>query len=189
MVNDREFDERVFTAFPTSEKIFGKLENLLGFGIACHDQRRIIRNIIARLDQAHLFDARIAVEAGDLAKADTLLRDVMSNTKDSQLALVARLRLARVQLAQNKLDDALATLNGGTPGAFEARFHEARGDVLFTKGDKAGALKEYEAAQAGTESRSVDAQSLQLKINDLKSDTPPVATGASVEPAKAKGAP
>ena len=141
------------------------------------------------VDQAHLFDARIAVEAGDLAKADTLLRDVMSNTKDSQLALVARLRLARVQLAQNKLDDALATLNGGTPGAFEARFHEARGDVLFTKGDKAGALKEYEAAQAGTESRSVDAQSLQLKINDLKSDTPPVATGASVEPAKAKGAP
>lgn len=127
------------------------------------------------VDQAHLFDARIAVEAGDLAKADAVLRDVMSNSKDEQLALVARLRLARVQLAQNKPDDALATLDGAKPGAFEARFHEARGDVLFVKGNKEGALKEYEAAQAGTATRSVDAQSLQLKINDLKSDTPAVA--------------
>jgi predicted negative regulator of RcsB-dependent stress response len=143
------------------------------------------------VDQAHLFDARIAVEAGDLPKADTLLRDVMTNTKDSQLALVARLRLARVQLAQNKLDDALATLNGAKPGAFEARFRETRGDVLFAKGDKAGALKEYEAAQAGTANRSVDAENLQLKINDLKSDGPVAATGEFADPAKdkPKGAP
>jgi len=128
------------------------------------------------VDQAHLFEARIAVEAGDLAKADTLLRSVMSHTKDDQLALVARLRLARVQLAQNKPDDALATLNGAPAGAFEARFHEARGDVLFAKGDKEGALKEYEAARTGTETQSVDAQLLQLKINDLKADAPAPAT-------------
>jgi predicted negative regulator of RcsB-dependent stress response len=137
------------------------------------------------VDQAHLFDARLAVDAGDLAKAETLLRGIMDHTKDNELALVARLRLARVQLAQNKPDDALATLNGGKPGAFEARFHEARGDVYFAKGDKAGALKEYEAAVPGTDTRSVDAQSLQLKINDLKADTPP-ATPVTVE--KAAGA-
>ena len=130
------------------------------------------------VDQAHLFEARIAVEAGDLSKADTLLRGIMARTKDEQLALVARQRLARVQLAQNKLDDALATLNGVKAGAFEARFHDTRGDVLFAKGDKAGALKEYEAARAGTDDRSVDAQTLQLKINDLKADAP--ATPAAV---------
>jgi predicted negative regulator of RcsB-dependent stress response len=128
------------------------------------------------VDQAHLFNARIAVEAGDLSQADTLLRGVMERSKDDQLKLVARLRLARVQLAQNKPDDALATLNGAPAGAFEARFQEARGDILFTKGDKAGALKAYEAAQAGTATRSVDAQSLQLKINDLKTDAPASAT-------------
>lgn len=127
------------------------------------------------VDQAHLFGARIAVEAGDLAKADSLLRSVMERSRDEQLKLVARLRLARVQLAQNKPDDALATLSAPA-GAFEARFHEARGDVLFAKGDKAGALKEYEAAQAGTQTRSVDAQTLQLKINDLKADAPATAT-------------
>ena len=128
------------------------------------------------VDQAQMFGARIAVEAGDLPKADTLLRGVMERSKDEQLKLVARLRLARVQLAQNKPDDALATLSGVQAGAFEARFHEARGDVLFAKRDKAGALKEYQAAQVGTATRSVDAQTLQLKINDLKADAPAPAT-------------
>jgi predicted negative regulator of RcsB-dependent stress response len=132
------------------------------------------------VDQAHLFEARIAVEAGDLAKADTLLKGVMERTEDPQLALVARLRLARVQLAQNKPDDALATLSAPA-GAFDARFREARGDVLFAKGDKAGALKEYEAALL-TDTRSIDTESLQLKINDLKPEAPAPAT------AKADGA-
>ena len=128
------------------------------------------------VDQAHLFDARLAVEASDLAKAETLLRGIMEHSKDDQLALIARLRLARVQLAQNKPDDALATLSGKPAGAFEGKFHEARGDVLFAKGDKEGALKEYRAAEAGTDTRSVDGQSLQLKINDLKADAPAPAT-------------
>lgn len=141
------------------------------------------------VDQAHLFDARIAVEANDLGKAETLLRGVMDRTKDEQLALVARLRLARVQLAQNKPDDALATLNGTPAGAFEARFHEARGDVLFAKGDKAGALKEYLAAEAGGDTRSVDVESLQLKINDLKPEAPAAAAAQATTPANNQAGP
>ena len=136
------------------------------------------------VDQAHLFEARLAVEANDLPKADTLLRGIMGRTKDEQLALVARLRLARVQLAQNKPDDALATLNGKPAGAFEARFHEVRGDVLFTKGDKPGALKEYLAALVGADARSVDSGSLQLKINDLKANAPAAAATAQANGAK-----
>ncbi len=104
------------------------------------------------VDQAHLFDARMAVERERSRRRPTRCSAASwSRSKDEELALVARLRLARVQLAQNKPDDALATLNGGKAGAFEARFHDARGDVLFAKGDKAGALKEYEAARAGTD--------------------------------------
>lgn len=136
------------------------------------------------VDQAHLFEARLAVEANDLPKADTLLRGIMGRTKDEQLALVARLRLARVQLAQNKPDDALATLNGKPAGAFEARFHEVRGDVLFAKGDKPGALKEYLAALVGADARSGDSGSLQLKINDLKANAPAAAATAQANGAK-----
>ena len=132
------------------------------------------------VDQAHFFEARLAVEANDLAKAETLLRGVMDLTKDDQLALVARLRLARVQIAANKPDDAIATLSKPA-GSIEARFHEVRGDALFAKNDKAGALKEYLAALASSDARSVDTQSLQLKINDLKVEAP--ATPAAAAPA------
>jgi predicted negative regulator of RcsB-dependent stress response len=131
------------------------------------------------VDQAHMFEARLAVEANDLSKAETLLRGVMDRTKDDELALVARMRLARVQLAQNKPDDALATLNGKPAGAFESRFHEVRGDILFAKGDKPGALKEYLAALASSDARSVDTQSLQLKINDLKTAEAPAPAAAA----------
>lgn len=131
------------------------------------------------VDQAHLFEARLAVEANDLATAESLLRGIMDRTDDEQLALVARLRLARVQLAQKKPDDALATLNAKPAGAFEGRFHEVRGDVLFAKGDKPGALKEYLAALASSDARSVDTESLQLKINDLKSPEAPAPAAAA----------
>ena len=136
------------------------------------------------VDQAHFFEARLAVEANDLPKAESLLKGVMDRTKDDQLALVARLRLARVQLAQNKPDEALATLNAKPAGAFEARFHEVRGDVYFARNDKAGALKEYLSALAGADSRSVDTQSLQLKINDLKADAPVPAAAVQANGAK-----
>ena len=61
----------------------------------------------------------------------------MEHTKDAELALVARLRLARVQIAQKKPDAALATLNGLKAGAFEPRYHEVLGDAYYAKGDKA----------------------------------------------------
>ena len=136
------------------------------------------------VDQAHFFEARLAVEANDLPKAESLLKGVMDNTKDDQLALIARSRLARVQLAQGKPDEARATLDAKPAGAFEARFHEIRGDILFAKGDKPGALKEYLAALAGSDGRSTDTQSLQLKINDLKADAPAPAATAQANGAK-----
>jgi predicted negative regulator of RcsB-dependent stress response len=138
------------------------------------------------VDQAHLVGARVAVEANELDKAAGLLKSVMDTTKDKQLALVARLRLARVQLAQGKPDDAVKTLDATDPGAFKPRYQEARGDALFAKGDKAGALKEYQAARDGALGQSVDPQSLELKIDDLLAETaaaaPPAASNGATPP-------
>lgn len=125
-------------------------------------------------DQAQLAEARIYVQNGQLDKAAENLRGVMERTKDEQLAVAARLRLARVQLAQNKPEDALATLGAAKDlGAFEARYQEARGDILLAKGDKAGALKEYRAAREGAQSGTVDGELLDLKINDLSDGAKP----------------
>jgi predicted negative regulator of RcsB-dependent stress response len=135
------------------------------------------------VDQARLLAARVAVESNELDKAASTLKTVMDTSKDKQLALVARLRLARVQLAQAKPDDAIKTLDAVDAGAFKPRYQEARGDALFAKGDKAGALKEYQAAREGSLGQSVDAESLELKIDDLLAENvapaaPPAAANA-----------
>ncbi len=129
------------------------------------------------LDQAKLVAAKAYVESGDLDKAATELQVVVKDSKDKELAQLARLRLARIQIAQKKADDALATLNAGDPGAFAPRFHEVRGDAYHAKGDNAAALKEYRTARVGDIAGVTDTQALDLKIADL-----PAEAGATSKP-------
>ena len=132
-------------------------------------------------DQAKLLAARLYVSGNELDRAATELGAVAEHSKDPQLALLARLRLARVQIAQGKNDAALATLASLDAGAFAGRFHEARGDAYYAKGDKAAALKEYQAAQSGANDPL-----LALKIADVSPAQPPAAKATAVAPA-AKG--
>ncbi len=120
----------------------------------------------AYADQANLAVARIQVESRQLDQAAARLQQVLSATRDAELALIARLRLARVQLAQGNADDALKTLDAAKPGAFAARYAEVRGDALLAKGDRAGALKAYREARGGAAS-TLDSGLLDLKIGEL----------------------
>ncbi|MGC4028705.1 MAG: tetratricopeptide repeat protein [Steroidobacteraceae bacterium] len=132
---------------------------------------------------ADLAAARIFVSAGELDKAEARLKDVLASLKDQKLRPVVTLRLARVQSALGRNDDALATLGTANQGAFEAAFAETRGDVLLAKGDSDGALREYEAARAliGPDASGTGVEALlELKINDLK---PAAATAAPAAPA------
>jgi predicted negative regulator of RcsB-dependent stress response len=117
-------------------------------------------------DLAELAAARIQVEANQLDQAAARLSQVLATTKDPELALIARLRLARVQLAQGNADNALQTLDSVKSGAFAARYAEVRGDALLVKGDRDGALKEYRAARSGS-AETLDTGLLDLKISDL----------------------
>ena len=131
------------------------------------------------LDEADLIAARAFVDAGELDKAASSLQSVMARTPDHALALVARERLARVEIAQNKPDAALATLAAVDPGSFAPRYHEVRGDAFHAKKDFASALKEYRAARAADAGGTVDPERLDLKIGDLVADEPaPQAVGA-----------
>lgn len=121
-----------------------------------------------------LIAARVQVEANELDKAAASLKSVMDTAKDDELKLIARLRLARVQAAQGKYDDALATLKVEEGGEFAPRLADTRGDVLLAKGDRAGALKEYLAARSSDDNPAIDIDLLDLKIRDL-GGTPPVA--------------
>jgi predicted negative regulator of RcsB-dependent stress response len=122
------------------------------------------------VDQADLAAARLLLETGQVDRAASYLTVVMNGARDPQLQLVARLRLARVQVAQNHPDAALATLGTADRGAFEGRFAEVRGDAYFAKGDKAGALREYRAARLALGPPESANDLLDLKINDLAGD-------------------
>jgi predicted negative regulator of RcsB-dependent stress response len=119
-----------------------------------------------------LIAARVQVEANELDKAAAGLKSVMDNSDDDELKMIARLRLARVQSALGKHDDALATLKVEDPGEFAPRIADARGDVLLAKGDREGALREYLAARTTENDGRVDFELLDLKIRDL-GGTPP----------------
>jgi len=141
-------------------------------------------------DQARLLAARVYVDEAQLDHAANELTAVAEHSKDHELALVARQRLARVQIAQGKPDSALATLGTVTdPGAFAARYHEVRGDAYYAKGDKVAALGEYRSAQSAA-GEGGDNTLLQLKIADLDSGAPKAApTTAATAPTPTAAAP
>jgi len=119
-------------------------------------------------DQAHLLKAQDAVEASDFPTAVTQLRIVMSDSKDKQLRLVAKLRLARVLIQQHKEDEALSLLDAANAGSFLAQAHEIRGDALYAKNDVNGARAEYQSAlDAYKDEPQADVSLLQLKLTDL----------------------
>ena len=122
--------------------------------------------------QAQLLQAQYSVENNDFAAAESTLRTVVDNSKDAQLAQVAKLRLARVLIEENKTDDALKLLDVDSAGAFGGLTHEVRGDALYAKQDLSGARSEYQLAlDAFKAESSSDTSLLQLKLQDLGGDS------------------
>ena len=127
-------------------------------------------------EQGQLAAARMLVENNDLPAAQARLQQVIDATSDHELALVLRMRIARLQIEQHQADAALATLAAVEPGAFAGRYAEVRGDALLSKGDRAGALKAYREAQSAQTAQSAQSPQssgpagddlLALKINEL----------------------
>lgn len=125
-------------------------------------------------DQATLVLARLDVDAGDFAAAQAKLARVADGSGDPDLRTVARLRLARVLLAQGRYDDALAALDQVAAPSIDARVLELRGDVKLAQGDRDGALEQWRAAEAAASADpasagQIDAELLRLKIAELGS--------------------
>lgn len=154
-------------------------------GVRIGDEITAAHRGTAYADQAALVLARLDVESGDFSKAESRLAGVAQASDDPELQLVARLRLARVQLAQGRHDDALATLEAARQPAADARIEELRGDVQRARGDQVAALASYRKAEAlvaepSMDSGVVDAELLALKIDELSSATP-AATAPATE--------
>jgi len=115
---------------------------------------------------ASLAEARYYVEKQELPKAEGALRWVVDKGAFTEINSIARMRLARVLSAQDKHDDALAVLDKITSQAYTGMVDEIRGDIYYDKGEPAQALTAYRRARESGE-RTVSAQSLQMKMEDL----------------------
>lgn len=107
-------------------------------------------SVYARFAALHL--ARLAVEEGDLSRAESELRWVVSKAgKSSDLYQVAQLRLARVTAAIGDVEQALDILDGSASGVYSGAYALARGDILMAADRPEEARNAYALARSSLE--------------------------------------
>ena len=119
-------------------------------------------------DQARLAMARLFMENGRDADAAAALRAVLDHAPDSEIGLVARLRLAKVLIYQNDAEGVVELLRDAEASAFAARYAEVLGDayVLLQRFDDA--RDQYLLAMSDDVARpTVDRVLVQMKLDDL----------------------
>ena len=96
------------------------------------------------------------------------LRNILSKSSDSELSLIAEMRLAKIMLYQKKYQEVIDMLKGNIGHAFETKYSELLGDAYFGLEEFDKAEFAYMAALKNTnQAQIVDASLIQMKINDL----------------------
>lgn len=114
---------------------------------------------------AALHEAKIQVEKGDLAAAGDSLRWVIDHSGQDAVQDVARIRLARVLVADGKLDEAATVIDRDFPEAYASLVDEIRGDIFVAKGETVQAKQVYDRALESADTGQV--KFLQMKRDDL----------------------
>ncbi|MBS9424858.1 YfgM family protein [Photorhabdus caribbeanensis] len=116
----------------------------------------------------HMHLAQLAVEKNELTKADQFLSVAAGQAKNEDLQALVNIRLARVQLAEDKTDAALKTLEQVKGSGWVAVAEDIRGDALLKKGDIAGARAAYTKGLSSDSPQAIKSM-LNLKLNNLSS--------------------
>ena len=128
--------------------------------------------------EARLALASLYMDNGRDQDAADVLQAQVDSDPDDEITLVARLRLAKILLYQDKAEQVVALIKDMPESAFSARFNEVLGDAY-------AALQSWSEAEAAYISAlndnpqvpTVDSRLIQLKLNDL-----PATDAASVVP-------
>ena len=115
---------------------------------------------------AQLALAKNYVANGEFEKAEAALQAVVGTAAQQPLAYVARVRLAAVQIQNEKYEQALGSLSIEFPAEFAALAEELRGDVYALQGKADEAIEAYRKAQVANPQPS-NSEFLQQKLNDL----------------------
>lgn len=170
----------------TMEAASAQYQNLLSIGAAdfsqlSEEQKATVMHLSAQIKAdypglayaqfAAFYRAKMAVYNQDLSTAEQELRWVLERAASDEIRLQALLRLARVQFADQRLDEALATIPADT-ASYSAAFEELRGDIYLARGEKSAAALAYKKSAELLSQGSVASPNplLQLKIQTLDSD-------------------
>ena len=107
------------------------------------------------------------------------LRFTMEQSDDPELAMVARLRLARVLAYREQYQEALALLNVPEPGQFAGRIAEIKGDIHVALGETDAARTAYLEAMVTPGAELLDRGFLQMKLADLPARAAPEPASAT----------
>ena len=129
--------------------------------------------------QAQLAMARLYMDKNRDQDAADVLQGIIASDADEEVKLVARARLARVLLYQNKAQEVVDLLEGQQSDAFAPTYQELLGDAYHALGRIEDAQIAYQSVMLNPLSReTVDQQLVQWKALDL----PEVAADAGETP-------
>lgn len=114
--------------------------------------------------------AKLAVDEDDLGTAAQHLKDVLTRPHHGTVEHIARIRLARILLAQEKADEALSLIANAVGDEFKSSYEMLRGDIWLFKGDKARAQKAYAAAKSHS-TEGASNPNLDMLLTDLAEQT------------------
>lgn len=95
---------------------------------------------------AALYLAQEHYAAGEVEESAGMLRWALENSSEPSIQNPARLRLARVLIEQDKLDEAAKLAAVEDPEGFASEYLELRGDIAMARGDARTAHTAYEEA-------------------------------------------
>jgi predicted negative regulator of RcsB-dependent stress response len=122
-------------------------------------------------EHAYTYQAAMLLASAELVSApdaaESKLRLAMEGSDDPDLAMIARLRLARVLAYREQYDEALALLEVETPGQFAGRINDIKGDIHVARGETDAARTAYLEAMVAPGAELLDRSLLQMKLSDL----------------------
>lgn len=119
-------------------------------------------------DAALLAEAKYWVKSGELAKAKEALTSVVARAKMPALQQVAKLRLARIWIAEGTYSEALTALKSLENTPYKPSALELMGDVYMKQGDRDQAEKAYAEAHNWAELHGLRSAFLDLKLSQAQ---------------------